>query len=379
MIDSKLPHLRTTIFTVMSKLANENQAINLAQGFPDFEPHSSLIESLNYYSYQNYNQYAPMIGVEKLRNFIAEKTERFHHTIYHPEQEITITNGASQAIFTAIAAVIEKGDEVIIFEPAYDLYKPTVKLFGGIVKPIQLTYPDYQIDYEVLKQTISDKTKLIIFNNPNNPTGRIFTAEDLQTIEQILKNKNCYIISDEVYEHMTFDGKEHQSFARIPSLKDRTFITASFGKLCHVTGWKVGYVLAGAELMKEFRKVHQFNVFCVHTPSQYAIANYLEYDHHYLELNDFFQEKRDYFIKGLKETKFDLLPAEGTYFISAGYKNYSHTNDKTFATDLTVNHKVATIPFSAFYHDGFDENVIRFCFAKKEETLDAALEQLIKL
>lgn len=378
-MNSKLPHLETTIFTVMSKLANENQAINLAKGFPDFDPHSSLIESLNYYSYQNYNQYAPMIGVEKLRNFIVAKVEKLHQTVYHPENEVTITNGASQAIFTAIAAVIEKGDEVIIFEPAYDLYKPAVEMFGGIVKSIRLTYPNYTIDYTKLKELITDKTKLVIFNNPNNPSGKIFTKDDLIQIETILKDKNCYIISDEVYEHMTFDQKEHQSFARIPSLKDRIFITASFGKLCHVTGWKVGYVLAGAELMKEFRKVHQFNVFSVHTPSQYAIANYLDDEHNYQELNDFFQQKRDYFVNGLSTTRFEIIPSEGTYFVSANYKNYSDLNDRAFAEELTIKNKVATIPFSAFYHDKFDENVIRFCFAKQEETLDAALERLNKL
>lgn len=375
-MNSKLPHLETTIFTVMSKLANEHQAINLAQGFPDFDPHSSLIESLNYYSYQKYNQYAPMIGVEKLRNFICNKVEKLHRAIYHPETEVTITNGASQAIFTAIAAVIEKGDEVIIFEPAYDLYKPAVEMFGGIVKSIKLTYPDYTIDYSKLKELINDKTKLVIFNNPNNPTGKIFTKDDLNQIENILKDHNCYIISDEVYEHMTFDGKVHQSFARIPSLKDRTFITASFGKLCHVTGWKVGYILAGEKLMNEFRKVHQFNVFSIHTPSQYAIADYLDDENNYLELSDFFQQKRDYFIKGLSTTKFDIIPSEGTYFVSANYKNYSDLNDRAFAEELTIKNKVATIPFSAFYHDRFDEKVIRFCFAKQDETLDAALERL---
>lgn len=375
-MNSKLPHLETTIFTVMSKLANEHQAINLAQGFPDFDPHSSLIESLNYYSYQKYNQYAPMIGVEKLRNFICNKVEKLHRAIYHPETEVTITNGASQAIFTAIAAVIEKGDEVIIFEPAYDLYKPAVEMFGGIVKSIKLTYPDYTIDYSKLKELINDKTKLVIFNNPNNPTGKIFTKDDLNQIENILKDHNCYIISDEVYEHMTFDGKVHQSFARIPSLKDRTFITASFGKLCHVTGWKVGYILAGEKLMNEFRKVHQFNVFSIHTPSQYAIADYLDDENNYLELSDFFQQKRDYFIKGLSTTKFDIVPSEGTYFVSANYKNYSDLNDRAFAEELTIKNKVATIPFSAFYHDRFDEKVIRFCFAKQDETLDAALERL---
>ena len=378
-MNSKLPHLETTIFTVMSKLAQEHQAINLAQGFPDFDPHSSLIESLNYYSYQNYNQYAPMIGVEKLRNFISQKIEQFHQGVYHPEQEVTITNGASQAIFTAIAAVIEKGDEVIIFEPAYDLYKPAVEMFGGIVKPIQLNYPNYQIDFEEFKQKVTLNTKLVIFNNPNNPSGKIFTAKDLNQIEAILSDQNCYIISDEVYEHMTFDGKEHQSFARIPSLKERTFITDSFGKLCHVTGWKVGYVLAGAELMKEFRKVHQYNVFSVHTPSQYAIANYLDDENNYLELNDFFQRKRDYFVEGLSTTKFEITPAEGTYFVSASYKNYSEINDRAFAEQLTIEHKVATIPFSAFYHDALDEKVIRFCFAKQRSTLDAALEKLNQL
>ena len=378
-MNSKLPHLATTIFTVMSKLANENGAINLAQGFPDFDPHSSLIESLNYFSYQNYNQYAPMIGVEKLRNFISSKIEKSHQAIYHPEKEITITNGASQAIFTAIASIIEKDDEVIIFEPAYDLYQPTVEIFGGIVKPIQLKYPDYTIDFDELKNKITEKTKLIIFNNPNNPTGKILTKDDLIKIEQIVSTTNCYILSDEVYEHMTFDEKEHQSFARLKSLKDRTFITASFGKLCHVTGWKVGYILAGEELMKEFRKVHQFNVFSVHTPSQHAIANYLDDDSNYLELNHFFQRKRDYFVEGLSSTKFEMIPAQGTYFVSANYKNYSTESDQSFAEKLTIENKVATIPFSAFYHDKLDENVIRFCFAKKRETLDAALEKLNKL
>ena len=379
MFKSKLPNLETTIFTVMSKMAKEHNAINLAQGFPDFEPHSSLIENLNYYSYKNFNQYAPMIGVEKLRNFIADKTERFHQVQFDPENEITITNGASEAIFSAIATVIEKGDEVIIFEPAYDLYEPAVKLFGGVVKPIQLAFPEYKIPFDELKNQISDKTKLVIFNNPNNPTGKIFTNDDLVKIEEILKDKNCYIISDEVYEHMTFNGKDHQSLSRIKSLKERTFITASFGKLCHVTGWKVGYVLAGKELMKEFRKVHQFNVFSVHTPSQYAIADFLDDENNYIELNEFFQEKRDYFLNGLKETKFEIIPSEGTYFVSAGYKNYSDTDDKTFATNLTIENKVATIPLSAFYHNHHDDKIIRFCFAKQEETLDAALERLVKL
>ncbi|WP_312557138.1 methionine aminotransferase [Empedobacter brevis] len=379
MIKSKLPHVSTTIFSVMSQLATEHQAINLAQGFPDFDADPELINRLNFYSSQNYNQYAPMFGVEKLRVLLSEKYSHLYQSEYDFQHEINITSGASQAIFNVISTLIHPNDEVIIFEPAYDLYQPTVELFGGKIVPIQLTYPNYSIDFKVLKQKITDKTKLIIVNNPNNPTGRILIEDDLKQFEQILKDTNCYLLADEVYEHITFDGKPHHSFALLNAVKDKIFIVGSFGKLFHITGWKIGYILAEKELMKEFRKCHQFNTFSTHTPSQYAIADYLEHPEHYLQLNDFFQQKRDFFIHGLKSTSFDVLPCEGTYFISANYAKISDLPDNEFAKQLTEQHKVATIPISAFYHNKKDDHVIRFCFAKKDETLLNALDNLNKI
>lgn len=379
MIKSKLPHVSTTIFSVMSQLAQKNNAINLAQGFPDFNTDSELINRLNYYSIQNYNQYAPMFGVEKLRILLSEKYSKLYNSDYDFQNEINITSGASQAIFNVISTLVYPNDEVIIFEPAYDLYQPTVELFGGKVIPIQLKYPEYSIDFEELRQKITDKTKLIIINNPNNPSGRILSEEDLKQFEKIISETNAYILADEVYEHITFDGKQHQSFAKLKTLKDRVFIVGSFGKLFHITGWKIGYILAEKELMKEFRKCHQFNTFSTHTPSQYAIADYMENPDHYLHLNDFFQEKRNLFIDGLASTDFDILPCEGTYFVSAHYSKISNLPDDEFAKELTIKHKVATIPFSAFYQDKTDHKVIRFCFAKKDETLEQALEKLTKL
>ncbi len=379
MIKSKLPYVSTTIFSVMSQLATEHQAINLAQGFPDFNADPELINRLNFYSSQNYNQYAPMSGVEKLRVLLSEKYSHLYQSEYDFQHEINITSGASQAIFNIISTLIHPNDEVIIFEPAYDLYQPTVELFGGKIVPIQLTYPNYSIDFKVLKQKITDKTKLIIVNNPNNPTGRILIEDDLKQFEQILKDTNCYLLADEVYEHITFDGNPHHSFAQLNAVKDKIFIVGSFGKLFHITGWKIGYILAEKELMKEFRKCHQFNTFSTHTPSQYAIADYLEHPEHYLQLNDFFQQKRDFFIHGLKSTSFDILPCEGSYFISANYAKISDLPDNEFAKKLTEQHKVATIPISAFYHNKKDDHVIRFCFAKKDETLLMALENLKNL
>ncbi len=379
MIKSKLPNVSTTIFSVMSQLANEHNAFNLAQGFPDFNADSELISRLNFYAEQNYNQYAPMFGVEKLRILISEKYSNLYQSDYDFQNEINITSGASQAIFNVISALINPNDEVIIFEPAYDLYQPTVELFGGKIVPIQLKYPDYTIDFEELKQKITAKTKLIVLNNPNNPTGKILTAEDLAQFGKILKDTNCYLLADEVYEHITFDGKQHQSFAKLTSVKDKVFIVGSFGKLFHITGWKIGYILAEKELMKEFRKCHQFNTFSTHTPSQYAIADYLENPEHYLYLNQFFQQKRDLFVDGLASTNFDVLPCEGTYFISANYAKISDLPDDEFAKYLTKEHHVATIPISAFYHNKNDHKVIRFCFAKKDETLLMALENLKNL
>jgi len=379
MIKSKLPDVSTTIFTVMSKLAIENNAINLAQGFPDFDADSKLINQLNYYASNHYNQYAPMFGIEKLRELLAEKYNNLYSCDYNYLDEINITSGASQAIFNVISTLIHPNDEVIIFEPAYDLYQPTVELFGGKIVPIELKYPDYKIDFDELKQKITSKTKLIIVNNPNNPTGRVLTENDLKSFEKLIKANNCYLLADEVYEHITFDNKKHQSFTQLTTIKDRVFVVGSFGKLFHITGWKIGYILAEKELMKEFRKCHQFNTFSTHTPSQYAIADYLENPKNYLHLSNFFQHKRDLFVDNLSSTKFNLLPCEGTYFINANYSNISNLPDNEFAKLLTEQYKVATIPVSAFYKDKTDYKVVRFCFAKKDETLIKAIENLTKL
>lgn len=379
MIKSKLPDVSTTIFTVMSKLAVENNAINLAQGFPDFGADSRLIANLNYYSSNHYNQYAPMFGIDKLRNLLAEKYNKLYFSDYNFQDEINITSGASQAIFNVISTLINSGDEVIIFEPAYDLYQPIIELFGGKVIPIELKFPDYKTDFELLKQKITSKTKLIIVNNPNNPTGRVLTHNDLLSFEEIIKNTDCYLLADEVYEHITFDEKEHQSFAKLKSIKDKVFIVGSFGKLFHITGWKIGYVLAEKQLMKEFRKCHQFNTFSVHTPSQYAIADYLEDADNYLHLNTFFQQKRDLFVDNLSSTNFDILPCEGTYFVNASYSKISDLPDNEFASFLTKEYKVATIPISAFYQNKIDNKVIRFCIAKKDETLLEAINNLSKI
>ena len=298
MIKSKLPNVSTTIFSVMSKLAIDYKAINLAQGFPDFDTDKELINLLNYYSSNGYNQYAPMIGIENLRYSITNKYHKLYNSNYNHQTEVNITSGASQAIFNIISTLIHPNDEVIIFEPAYDMYQPCVELFGGKVVPIELKYPDFSIDFNELEQKITSKTKLIIVNNPNNPSGKILTESDLKSFETILKKSDCYLLADEVYEHITFDEQEHQSFAKLHSLKDRVFIVGSFGKLFHITGWKIGYILAEESFMNEFRKCHQFNTFSTHTPSQYALADYLENENNYLNLSKFFQDKRDLFING---------------------------------------------------------------------------------
>lgn len=379
MIKSKLPNVSTTIFSVMSKLAIDYNAINLAQGFPDFDADRELTNLLNNYSSNGYNQYAPMIGIEELREKITDKYHKLYKSNYDYQTEVNITSGASQAIFNVISTLVHQDDEVIIFEPAYDMYQPCVELFGGKIVPIELKYPDFSIDFNELEDKITSKTKLIIVNNPNNPTGKILTEEDLKSFERILSKTDCYLLADEVYEHITFDKKEHQSFAKLQSLKDRIFIVGSFGKLFHITGWKIGYVLAEKSLMNEFRKCHQFNTFSTHTPSQHALANYLENEQNYLNLGQFFQGKRDLFVSGLSETKFEIIPSEGTYFVNANYAKISNLPDHEFAELLTKEYKVATIPVSAFYNEKNDNKIVRFCFAKKDETLLNAIENLLKL
>lgn len=376
---SKLPNVGTTIFTQMSQLANQHQAINLSQGFPDFETDSKLLNLADDFIKKGFNQYAPLGGIMGLKEEIARKIENSHSAVYHPESEITITAGGTQAIFTAIATFVQKDDEVIIFEPAYDCYEPTVELFGGIVKRFQMKAPDYEIDWSTVRNLVSEKTKMIILNNPNNPLGKILKENDIQELIKIVKDTNILILSDEVYENIVFDGNQHLSICKYPELKERSLLVASFGKLFHITGWKIGYCATPKALSDEFRKVHQFNVFCVNTPLQMALGEYMKNDEHYNQLNQFFQEKRDFLRQGLAQTSFELLDCEGTYFQALKYDKISDKNDFDFATELTINHKVASIPFSAFYKDKLNENVIRLCFAKKNETLEKAIENLEKI
>lgn len=378
-INSKLPNVGTTIFTVMSKLATDNNAINLSQGFPDFNCNEELVGLVNKYMLKGYNQYAPMAGLMSLREIIAEKTEDIYSAKYDPETEITITAGGTQAIFTAISAMIREGDEVIIFEPAYDCYKPAIELNGGKTIYLQLKAPLYSIDWEEVKKVINYRTKMIIINTPHNPTGSIMTAADMAKLEKLTKGTDIVIVSDEVYEHIIFDGYEHQSVARFPKLAERSFIISSFGKTYHATGWKIGYCVAPKKLMAEFRKVHQFVVFCVNTPIQYALAEFLKNKKNYLGLGSFYQKKRDYFNKMIKNSNFKFEPASGTYFQLLNYSDISKEKDSNFAIRLTKEFGIASIPVSMFYHHSIDNKMLRFCFAKKEETLEKAAEILNKI
>lgn len=376
---SKLFNVGTSIFSQMTQLANENEAINLSQGFPDFMPDPELLGYVDHFIKKGFNQYAPMGGMIGLKEEIAKKIESAHQAIYHPDLEITITAGGTQAIFTAIASFIKRDDEVIIFEPAYDCYEPTVELFGGIVKRFQMKAPDYEIDWNTVKNLVTDKTKMIIINNPNNPAGKILKEQDIQELIAIVKDTSILILSDEVYENIVFDGRKHISICQYPELKERSLLVASFGKLFHVTGWKTGYCAAPENLTAEFRKVHQFNVFSVNMPMQLALAEYMKNPDHYNNLSIFFQEKRDFLRQGLANTGFELLDCEGTYFQALKYDRISDQSDIDFARELTISHKVASVPFSSFYKDRLNENVIRLCFAKKQETLEKAIENLSKI
>jgi len=376
-VTSKLPQTGTTIFTVMSALAAEVGAINLSQGFPDYDCSPHLVHLVNEAMKNGHNQYAPMAGIMTLREQIAHKTEKLYGSIYNPDTEITITAGGTQAIFTAISAVIHPNDEVIIFEPAFDCYAPAIKLMGGVVKSLELEPPDYRIAWNMVKRLITNRTRMIILNSPHNPTATILHKEDIDQLSAIVKNQDILILSDEVYEHLIYDGETHQSMARYPELQQRSFIIASFGKLCHATGWKIGYCLAPAWLMQEFRKIHQFLVFSVNTPMQYAIAEYLKNENVYLDLPEFFQQKRDYFKKGLEQTRFKLLPCSGSYFQSVTYNDITDEKDADFAIRIAKEFGVASIPTSAFYTKGTDHHVLRFCFAKRQETLDNAVHRLM--
>lgn len=376
---SKLPNVKTTIFTIMSKLAKDNNAINLSQGFPDFNSDPKLIELVTKAMKNNFNQYAPMQGVLELREQISVKFDKLYNTSYHPESEITITVGATQAIFTIISTFIHENDEVIIFKPAYDCYEPAIELHKGKPVLVQLQAPNYKVDWNEVKQLINDKTKMIIINTPHNPSGTVLNKDDMLALQNLVKGTNIIILSDEVYEHIIFDKAKHQSVCLFPTLKERSFICASFGKTFHNTGWKMGYCAAPESLMHEFRKVHQFNVFCVNHPMQIAFAAYLKRPNNYLNLNSLYQEKRDFFINAIQGSRFKCIPSSGTYFQLLDYSNISKESDIKFAEKLAKEHKLAAIPISVFNIKNEDYKMLRFCFAKKKETLEKAAEILCKI
>ena len=376
---SKLPQVGTTIFTEMSALANTHKALNLSQGFPNFKSDPLLIDLVFKAMKAGYNQYAPMAGSMALRAAIAQKYQALYKSSYHPETEITVTAGATQAIFTIISAFVRKADEVIIFRPAYDCYEPAITLQGGIPVSVQLKAPDYTVDWDVVEAKVTANTKMIIINSPHNPSGTLWSKNDMLRLQQITKDTNIIVLSDEVYEHIVFDGQSHQSACLFSELKERSFITASFGKTFHNTGWKVGYCCAPKALMQEFRKVHQFNVFSVNHPAQKGLADYMQTPSHYLELSEFYQTKRDLFLSLIKGSRFKAIPSQGTYFQVLEYSNITNENDVAFAKHLTITHKLAAIPLSVFNENKRDDKVLRFCFAKTNETLEEAAAILCEI
>ncbi|MFT3678210.1 MAG: methionine aminotransferase [Chitinophagaceae bacterium] len=373
---SKLPAVGTTIFTVMSSLAQEHNAVNLGQGFPDFPMDPLLIDLVDKAMRDGYNQYSPMQGYLPLREVLADKAAFLYNQSIDPNTQITITPGGTYAIYTALTILLHPGDEVIVFEPAYDSYIPGITVNGAIPVRISLRYPDYSIDWNEVAARITPKTKLIILNNPHNPTGSILTEADILQLRELVNRHSLYILSDEVYEHLVYDKQPHLSILRYPDLLQRSFVCFSFGKVYHCTGWKLGYAISSPQLMAEFRKLHQFNCFSCHTPSQVALADFLQQKDTYLGLAGFLQQKRDYFISLLKDSPFELLPSRGSYFICATYGHFSQEPDLEFAQRLTRDTGVASIPLSAFYQEATDHKVIRFCFAKKEETLKLAAQRL---
>lgn len=379
LIKSKLPGVGTSIFAVMSQLANEHNALNMAQGFPNFMCSKELVSLVNKYMSKGFNQYAPMPGVMALREQIAIKTEKLYSARYNPETEVTVTGGGTLAIYAAIVALVSPGDEVILIEPAYDSYAPSVKLAGGIVKYARLQHPKFTIDWNEVKKLVSFKTRMIVINTPHNPTGTVLTAADMQKLEKIIDKSDILVLSDEVYEHIIFDGVEHQSVCRFPKLAQQSIIISSFGKTYHTTGWKTGYFLAPENITREIRKAYQFMAFAANTPIQYALADYLKKEEEYLNLPAFYQEKRDYFKKLMKGSRMKLLPCGGSYFQCVSYDKISELPDTEYAIQLTKEHKLASIPISVFYHNNADNKVLRLCFAKDNEALEKAAEVLMKL
>jgi methionine aminotransferase len=375
-IASKLPNVGTTIFTVMSRLAQEHNAINLSQGFPDFDCAPKLLELVSQYFHAGLNQYPPMAGIMALRERVTEKAAALYGRAYDPEHEATIVPGATYGIFTAVTAFVRPGDEVILFEPTYDSYAPAVEVNGGAPVYVRLQYPDYSIDWQAVSRAITPKTRMIVINTPNNPTTSVFSAEDMRTFENLLRDTDIIVVADEVYEHLIYDGHQHQSVARFPGLAERSFVVSSFGKTYSVTGWKMGYVLAPKELMAEFRKVHQFNVFVTNGPLQYVLAEYMADPAAYLSLAAFYQKKRDFFLAHLAGSRFRVLPSRGTFFQNLAYDAITGEKDTDLAVRLTRDKGLASIPLSVFYHDGQCDKVLRFCFAKSEATLAKGAEIL---
>jgi methionine transaminase len=375
-ITSKLPNTGTTIFTVMSGLAAKHNAVNLGQGYPDYSMSPELVELVNEAMKKDHNQYVPMQGYMPLREALAEKVEHLYGATINPDTQITITPGGTYAIYTAVTTVLQPGDEVIVFQPGYGSYIPNVEINGGIPVLIDLKFPEYKIDWNEVKQKITPKTRMIMLNSPHNPTGSVLREEDIQQLRAVVKDTNILIMSDEVYEHLIFDGLPHQSMLRYPDLMERSFVCFSFGKTYHCTGWKLGYCITSPELTKEFRKVHQFNCFSCHSPSQVALATFLKNKEAYLSLGAMMQAKRDHFIQLMQNTRFGLLDSKGSYFICAKYDRISNEKDSDFAIRITKEFGVAVIPVSVFYKKETDNKVIRFCFCKKNETLEAAAEKL---
>ncbi|HZX28664.1 MAG TPA: pyridoxal phosphate-dependent aminotransferase [Telluria sp.] len=380
-LPSRLPAVGTTIFTRMSALAAQHGAVNLGQGFPDFDCDPALLDAVTAAMHEGHNQYPPMAGVPPLRAAIAAKIEALYGARYEADTELTVTAGATQAQTTAILCCVHPGDEVIVIEPAYDSYAPAIALAGGSVVPVAMEVGEdgYRVNWQRVAAAVSPRTRLLIVNTPHNPTGTILRAADLRALADIVRGTDILLLSDEVYEHMVFDGQRHESLCRYPELAERAFVVSSFGKTYHVTGWKVGYVAAPAALMAEFRKVHQYNVFTVNTPAQYGIARYMADPAPYLDLPAFYQRKRDLFRAGLAGSRFTLLPADGTYFQCVRYDAISPILESEFAAWLTTEIKVAAIPVSAFYGTAQESGIVRFCFAKEDATLHRALERLAKL
>ena len=379
-LTSKLPEVGTTIFTIMSRLAVECGAINLSQGYPDFNSPPELLDLVSRAMREGHNQYAPMAGMESLRQAVAGKTMQVYHAAVDPETEITVVSGATEGLFNAITAVIHPGDEAIIFDPAYDSYEPVIRLNGGITTRIDMHYPDYSIDWDEVRDRLTDSTRLIMLNSPHNPTGMVLEQRDIEALIDIIKNRDIYIISDEVYEHIIFDGRQHLSMLRYPALRERSFVISSFGKTYHATGWKLGYCIAPKEMTVEYRKIHQFNTFTSCTPMQAALAHYVVNNpEHYLRLPEFYQAKRDHLRKAMVGSRFRPLACHGTYFQLFDYSTISDEHDADLVTRMTREHGVAAIPVSVFYGDKRDDKGVRLCFAKNEETLSRAAEILSEL